>query len=443
MLRISGIGLALALVCAISAGAASTASAADPEFGGSVKQTFKGTSGTGTIASTVGEITCSSDSSTGEVTGTSQIGKVVVTFSGCVAKEGEKACTAKSAGGATGKIVTKTLMGELGLVSKSEAPSGAGLLVLPETAKVLATIEAACLAPALSSLEGSVVGEASPVGGLSTTATLGFAGGAGKQSIKEIGVLGTTVKPKLLGFGAVTVSEDSTEALTFNGAIGVIGPSPTQPQFLETGAMIKIKGGKSAFRNTTSTITCEKDSGEGEVSGLSSIEVTSLTFEGCSGTVGGKKCPSTISTKVLAGELGTVASSESASEIGTLFKPKEGTTLASIECETLKVALAGSVASEVEVVSETTEESNLLFTPSGSGMKIKSIKTTVAESPKLELDSEPASLESTLAIAPKTKGIRIGFCGTAANATYESWWKCRWDLAAGLFAHGWERFWIF
>jgi hypothetical protein len=103
------VGLIVGVILALNLVAAAAASAADPEFTGNVAgNTFKTTSGLSILESTAEQkVDCTSDSSKGEVTGASKVGKVVVTFSNCVAKEGSKAaCTAKSQGGATGVITT-------------------------------------------------------------------------------------------------------------------------------------------------------------------------------------------------------------------------------------------------------------------------------------------------------------------------------------------------
>lgn len=216
-------GLIIGLVLAVNLVAVAVASAAsDPEFKDSVKQTFKTSSGTSTLASALQSVTCSSDSGSGEVQGVSKVGNVVVTFSNCVAKEGEKAaCTAKTDGGSTGIITTRTLDGELGLVAKAEAASGVGLLLLPETTKVFALISATCLEPALFAVEGQIAGEATPIGVLSTTGQLILTGAVGNQSIKKITVLGTSIAPKLTAFSALQVSESTTESITYNGPIEI------------------------------------------------------------------------------------------------------------------------------------------------------------------------------------------------------------------------------
>jgi hypothetical protein len=214
-------GMIFGVVLALSLVTVAAASAADPEFKGSTKQTFKTTSGTGTLESSAGtKIVCTKDGSVGEVQGASKVGKVVVTFTGCNGEEGGSKCTAQSAGAKTGEIITKTLDGELGLVAKTEAASGVGLLLLPESGKEFVSPEGSCLTKA--PVEGSIAGEASPIGVLSTTGKLSYTGSAGSQGIKEITVLGSVVKPKLSAFlGIVAASEDTSEEITYAGKIEV------------------------------------------------------------------------------------------------------------------------------------------------------------------------------------------------------------------------------
>jgi hypothetical protein len=216
-------GLIFAAILAMNLVAVAVASAADPEFLDSIKQTFKILSGTTKLAGTEQSVTCSKDEGSGKVLGAATVSNVTVLFTGCVAKEGEKeACTAKTDGGISGDIITNTLDGELGLVTKTEAASGVGLLLLPEAGKVFVKISAVCTSPELFAVEGSLAGQADNIGVLSRTGLLLFGGSPGVQSIKEIGILGTTVKPKLSSFGVAPVSEIGTETIDYSGLIEIM-----------------------------------------------------------------------------------------------------------------------------------------------------------------------------------------------------------------------------
>lgn len=216
-----------------------------------------------------------------------------------------------------------------------------------------------------------------------------------------------------------------------------------QPEFSQTKVAFKSVSGKGVLKNTNGTITCQTDKGEGEITGVSSVSATGVTFEECSGTVSGKKCPSSIATNTLTGELGTVAKEEATSEVGLLFKPKSGTTFAEFECEGLKVKVQGSIASEVEFVEKASEKSNIIFTPSGTGNKIKKITTTKEEKPKLELSvGGSASLESTETITPATKGFAIFICLPRSPGDFETLVQCAKSENAGTFSNGWNQYYI-
>ncbi len=261
-------------------------------------------------------------------------------------------------------------------------------------------------------------------------------GGKGEETSLELSAFGTSATPQ--GTVLVSLANSKHETTGEEWGFGI-----AQLQFSETGRAFTFKSGKSVFKNASATITCQKDKGEGEISGASSVHTGDITYEECSGTVSGSKCPATITAKELTGELGSVAASESATEVGLLFKPKEGTTLASFECEKTKVTLVGTVAGEVELVSETSEEGNVTFTLSGSSMKIKKIYTAKEESPSLELAGEAASLESTEAVKLTTK-VEVGLCLPASNAFFYSWWTCKFGpMEPARLPHGWEFYPIF
>jgi hypothetical protein len=213
-------GLALGVALAASLLAAATASAADPEFRGTFPILFLALSFIFILDSSTNRIECLHDHVHGEILGASKVGKVVVAFVGCTGEEGGTTCTAKSKGAKTGEIITKTLDGELGLVAKAEAASGVGLLLLPEATKVFVEPEGPCLTTA--PVEGSIAGEASPIGVSSKTGKVVYTGSKGSQSIKKITVLGSSVEPKLSAFfGLVAASETTTESVEYVTAVEV------------------------------------------------------------------------------------------------------------------------------------------------------------------------------------------------------------------------------
>jgi hypothetical protein len=216
------VGLIFAAVLAIGLMTAAAASAAAPEFNPGTLNTFTGTSGAGTLESSAAEnVTCTSDTTTGEITGVKTVGSVMVSFSGCSSTE-KGGCSVDSAGAGSGKVLTSTLDGELGTVKTTEAKSGVGLLLLPTTGTTFVELLGSCLALSPAKVTGQVAGEANTIKTSSTGGTLTFIGSKGTQSIKEINVLGTIVKPALKAFsGLVNASETTTETLTYSKAVEV------------------------------------------------------------------------------------------------------------------------------------------------------------------------------------------------------------------------------
>jgi hypothetical protein len=238
MTRIKLMGLALMAVFAFAAVSVATAQAADPillvcsktakgkftdsdclnEVAGEYElllflpgETIKvlTTSGEGKLATATGEsITCTADSSGGEIVSEDTINNVVVRFTGCEGKnaKGEE-CEAKSETGAAHEIVTKTLKALLGLVPKTQATSGVGLLFEPVSGPVFVVTQGSCLVEGAA--EGTVAGEVNPINKATLILNLSLVGGAaaGHNRITEISILGKTVKPSLKAFGLVAASE--------------------------------------------------------------------------------------------------------------------------------------------------------------------------------------------------------------------------------------------
>jgi hypothetical protein len=209
------VGVLLIAVFALSAVAASTAFAAEPEFKvlPSVK-TFKTTSGAGTLkAGSIATTTCAADSSGGEITGMTTVGKVKVTFTGCKISGNSKVCTAKSVGAKEGEIVTNTLKGSLGTTTTG---TDVGLLLEPETTKKFVTLAATSCAIE-TSVEGGIIGEISPVNISSKTGKLSYTTSGGAQGIKKIIVAGNEVETNLAAFGLVEVTEETSDLQEFGG----------------------------------------------------------------------------------------------------------------------------------------------------------------------------------------------------------------------------------
>jgi hypothetical protein len=217
------VGLIFAAVLAIGLMTATAASAVGPLFLPGTLNTFTGKSGAGTLEnSAANAINCTSDATTGEITGKSTVGGVMVTFSGCSSTEKE-GCSVDSPGAGSGKVLTNALDGELGTVAEKEAKSKVGLLLLPTVGTEFVELLGSCLAVSPIHVTGQVAGEATPInGGLTLKGTLNFVGSKGVQSIKEITVLGAVVKPALKAFsGLVAASETTEETIEYSKDVEV------------------------------------------------------------------------------------------------------------------------------------------------------------------------------------------------------------------------------
>jgi hypothetical protein len=184
-----------------------------PRLGG-----FTAKGSTGSLANALtSEVACSSNSATGEITGSKTVGDVLVTFSGCTSPEGG-GCSVHSSGAGTGKILTRTLTGQLGRV-RTGAASGVGLLLSPLAGTLFETIEGTCLAVSPAPVTGDVAAEVEPILQALPNINLVFVGSKGVQNIKEITLFSgksneeRTEKPELLAFGAVKASETGNDAL--------------------------------------------------------------------------------------------------------------------------------------------------------------------------------------------------------------------------------------
>jgi len=213
--------LALTAVFAMSAVTASSALAIYPEFKPSTKQKFTSTGGAVKFATTAGEtLECTGETSHGEVTGAATVGSVVLTFTGCYTRNvrGED-CSWGTPGDKTGEFVTNALKGELGEVAKSEAESGAGLLLEPESGTKIGLMEGPCFEG--TSLEGKVAAEVTPTKTPTKTLKLVFVGKEGRQAIKHITMKELKKYEPELSFGDEVLSADFTETLSFEKELEV------------------------------------------------------------------------------------------------------------------------------------------------------------------------------------------------------------------------------
>jgi len=218
--------LAVLAVLAVGLVVVSVASA-EPEFS-PVGATLTGTSGTGVFTAGKETITCAKDTSTSGASKTTAtlIGGITVHFLECTGKNGTsgESCPAKSEGAPLSTLIlTKTLHGVLGLIlPKPETGSGVALVLLPVSGQVFATLEAECLSPKVTTVEGKLAGAVDPVGTKTLKFKLLFSAPSGVQAIKEVDLsTGGLVKPSLKSFGVASATEETTEELTFSEATEV------------------------------------------------------------------------------------------------------------------------------------------------------------------------------------------------------------------------------
>ena len=187
------------------------------------KTKFTDKSGTSELRSAAHEtITCTKDTSSGEITGIKTVGNVKVTFTGCTQGTAKVKCKSiknpskptEGTEGAEEEIITNTVEGELGEVS---AGTKVGEDLKPIAADTrFVTIKCGTLNIAVT---GSVIGEVTPINKLQTTGTLVFAANAGNTN-QEFTAFTGGAEDHLTAFSenAWLVSSDE---ITFEEAIEV------------------------------------------------------------------------------------------------------------------------------------------------------------------------------------------------------------------------------
>jgi hypothetical protein len=188
-------GLALVAMLLFSGLASASASAAKPEFkspsGFPVK--FTGTSGAGKLVTTAGrEISCTSDSASGEITNAKTADNVVVEFKGCTTKILFFTLSCSN-------IVTNKLTAEPVYLTNPNSSSEVGLDLKPMSGTTFASFT--CSGENLS-VSGSVVGKITPTNKLTKSYTLSFAQSGGKQKYEGFFVGSTFTKDTLSASGS-------------------------------------------------------------------------------------------------------------------------------------------------------------------------------------------------------------------------------------------------
>ncbi len=228
MRRMRLVGLALVAVFALSVVVAAAAQAAEPEFLNAkgeavVKTGFTSSSGAGTMYTKgAAEISCSSSSATGNIKGTKEVANVVVTFSGCTAKNlsNESTCSAKSEGQSEGTIVTEKLVGKL---VKTSVGTKVGQVLKPASGSTYVKVIASCLALEDTTVKGEIVGEVSPLKEAAETGKLVYNVNAKKeQAINEYSYEGKEHTGAVLkAFGLIESSLSTSNTVKFEELVQV------------------------------------------------------------------------------------------------------------------------------------------------------------------------------------------------------------------------------
>ncbi len=217
------VGLTFVALLALAAVMAPMASASNHEFAmlPTGSKAFTSTSGTAVLTAGTNVITCASNATSGEITQMDAVTKLKVKFVGCKTANGGPVCTAKSVGAAEGEIATVTLKGQLGTVKTTEAATGVGLLLSPETGSKFVVIAANACTPE-TSVNGSVAGEISPVKKLQSTGKLIIGVTGGVQNIKSIAILGVNKSAELEAFGLAATQQISNELAFPGGPVEIV-----------------------------------------------------------------------------------------------------------------------------------------------------------------------------------------------------------------------------
>jgi hypothetical protein len=164
-------------------------------------------------------VSCKTDTTSGEIEAPKKLTKVSMILKECKGEEttSKKTCEVKSTSPSGGKeeIVMKPLKGELGKVSKTEAASEVGVLLVPESGSVWAEVEGSCFSPVTkATLEGGLIGQYTPAGKAQTAEELVYSI-SGKQKIQKFeGGEQKVLKVTVLGIG-VEVQVESVGKTTF------------------------------------------------------------------------------------------------------------------------------------------------------------------------------------------------------------------------------------
>jgi hypothetical protein len=176
------------------------------------KKTFHFTSGTFLLNNNggyFGVITCQQTKGEGELSSTTTVSSVTISFSECSIVAGGHKCS-------FGPFTTYKLKGQTGEIAKAEAASEVGILLEPETGSRIAIFEKTPCSPE-GIIQGKIAGEMVGVEG--TEFKLVFERNKENQKIKNFETSAdTNAKPELFLVG-FQLTWESTEALKFEESL--------------------------------------------------------------------------------------------------------------------------------------------------------------------------------------------------------------------------------
>jgi hypothetical protein len=345
------------------------------------------TSGTLVLAISTETVKCAQEGISGEATGEATVAKVTMTLTGCHVKKGAEECSIKSTGAGAGEIVTKSLKGETGEVATSEAPSRVGLLLEPETGKVIAEL-ASTTCSSSAKLEGSVAGELASVTNTQTIDQLSFAVSSGKQAIKSV-TIGSEVKKPKLELGGLEASEEAAPALVFEEFAPLGGEFSGKQQFWS---------GRVVLSSSAETVKCTQEGAVGEIKGETTLGKVVMSFTGCHAKKGSEEftiksvgaSEGEIVTKSLKAKFGESAE---AAESALLLEPESTKVIAELASTNCGPAtkIEGDIAGELGPTEASQTLGQLAFPVSSGEGLIKLVSGTTV---KLELGGHEADDES-------------------------------------------------
>jgi hypothetical protein len=172
--------------------------------------------GVSTIKGALETIECTANTGTASAVGGHEVAKTTLKFTKCKSSKG---CAVKSPEAGAEEVRTKELVGEL-IYLKAEKTTPVGLLLKPASGTEVTRVEGTCLFFKPTIVNGSFMGEVTPINTTQKTGTVKYAESGGKQQFTLVEGVGETHQLTIFESPAVLVS---TETLTFETEKRVAG----------------------------------------------------------------------------------------------------------------------------------------------------------------------------------------------------------------------------